>query len=162
MVEIEQVADPERWPEVRSARLLALRQSPEATGGPLAHEEAFTEADWRERIERRRWFLARDVDADVVGVVTCSPPSVEIPEHELGAIRVAERVRRRGVGGELVEAVCAWASERGARTISLKVTAGNSQAAAFYGQCGFARTGERGSLPRDRSIPFERLRRRLR
>lgn len=162
MVDVEQVTDPERWSEVRSARLLALRQSPEAMGGPLAHEEAFTEADWRERIEQRRWFLARDVDGDVVGVVTGLPPSAEAPEYELGAMWVAEHARRRGLGRELVDAVCAWAAEQGARTVSLKVSDGNTRAASLYEACGFARTGERGSLPRDRSIAFERLRRRLR
>jgi ribosomal protein S18 acetylase RimI-like enzyme len=54
---------------------------------------------------------------------------------------VEPRVRRRGLGGALVEAVCGWAADKGAGAIELEVRTGNVAALSFYERCGFVDTG---------------------
>jgi GNAT superfamily N-acetyltransferase len=55
--------------------------------------------------------------------------------------------RGRGVGGELVKAVVAWARAQGATSLYLWVTATNTPAIVLYERCGFARSAESQPLP---------------
>jgi [ribosomal protein S18]-alanine N-acetyltransferase len=62
---------------------------------------------------------------------------------EIESIAVAEEVRRRGVGGALIEAAISWAMGLGARRIELEVRAGNETAIRFYEGMGLFREGQR-------------------
>jgi [ribosomal protein S18]-alanine N-acetyltransferase len=56
------------------------------------------------------------------------------------------RGARRGAGRALVDAVLAWAAERGAERVRTSVTEGNAAATRLYAAAGFADTGEREPL----------------
>jgi GNAT superfamily N-acetyltransferase len=59
---------------------------------------------------------------------------------------VAPEARGSGAGRALVEAVVAWATERGAKRLTTSVTEGNAAGAALYAAAGFADTGRREPL----------------
>jgi ribosomal-protein-alanine N-acetyltransferase len=67
---------------------------------------------------------------------------------------VAAEARGRGLGRALIEAVLAWARERGAPMVVLEVTDTEraASAAALYRSLGFAPTGERAALESDPSL----------
>lgn len=69
----------------------------------------------------------------------------------LEALWVDPHARRAGLGSGLIEAVAAWARDRGASMLELSVTGGNEPAAAVYAHSGFHETGRRRPLPADPS-----------
>jgi [ribosomal protein S18]-alanine N-acetyltransferase len=62
---------------------------------------------------------------------------------ELESIVVAEDVRRKGIGGALLNAVSTWAIAQGAERIELEVRAGNESAICFYERAGLIQEGLR-------------------
>lgn len=62
---------------------------------------------------------------------------------ELDTMAVDPAARRRGLGQALLEAVLAWAAERGARRVGLEVRASNAAALGLYRRMGFAEEGRR-------------------
>jgi [ribosomal protein S18]-alanine N-acetyltransferase len=54
---------------------------------------------------------------------------------------VAPEWRRRGVGRQLVAAICSWAAEVGVAAVRLDVEAGNAGAHTLYTASGFTPTG---------------------
>lgn len=73
-------------------------------------------------------------------------------EWELENIVVAESSRRRGLGGQLVQALLDAARQQHARAIFLEVRETNASARALYRACGFQETGRR---PNYYSCPTE-------
>ena len=59
---------------------------------------------------------------------------------------VAPQARGTGAGQGLVDAVVAWATERGPRRLTMSVTEGNAAGVALYASAGFADTGRREPL----------------
>lgn len=55
----------------------------------------------------------------------------------VSAIGTLPEYRRRGLGGEVLEALTAWAGRAGARRIALQVETDNTAALAWYGRLGF-------------------------
>jgi ribosomal protein S18 acetylase RimI-like enzyme len=64
----------------------------------------------------------------------------------LYAMWVAPDARGAGLGRALLDAVVAWAKDRGCGRLVLTVTETNAAARAFYGACGFVETGDRAPL----------------
>jgi len=64
----------------------------------------------------------------------------------LYAMWVAPDARGTGAGTALVDAVVAWATDRGAERLTTSVTEGNAAAMALYAAAGFADTGRREPL----------------
>ena len=64
----------------------------------------------------------------------------------LFSLWVAPEARGVGVATALVEAVAAWAVDRGAQRLRTSVTLGNDDAARLYRRTGFVDTGEREPL----------------
>ena len=62
--------------------------------------------------------------------------------------------RGLGLGERLVDAVNDWAAAQGARTLRLGAVTGAGDPTGFYERLGFARTGETGTLTRDRTRVF--------
>jgi [ribosomal protein S18]-alanine N-acetyltransferase len=62
---------------------------------------------------------------------------------EVDTMAVDPGVRQQGVGAALLEAVMAWAADRGARRLGLEVRASNAAALMLYRRRGFAEEGWR-------------------
>jgi len=78
---------------------------------------------------------------------------------QLISMWVTHEARRSGVGRMLIDAIVAWAAERGVKTIKLMVTSVNDGAMEFYRRNGFAMTGKTEPYPNDdRLIEYEMVR----
>jgi ribosomal protein S18 acetylase RimI-like enzyme len=71
---------------------------------------------------------------------------------QLISMWVAPEARRSGAGRILIDAIVAWAGERGLRTIKLMVTSVNGGAMEFYRRLGFERTGRTEPYPNDPAV----------
>ena len=133
---------------LRDLRLRALRDAPMAFGSTLAREEAFTPDVWATRAAagaagvEQVLFVAEPEAWLAMGRLDDEDPDIA----GLYAMWVAPQARGTGAGRALVEAVIAWATERGARRLTTSVTEGNAAGAALYAAAGFADTGRREPL----------------
>jgi GNAT superfamily N-acetyltransferase len=133
---------------LRDLRLGALRDAPMAFGSTLAREEAYESEQWERwaadsaRGERQAVFVAEPAAGMASGVIDDDDPGLA----HLYAMWVAPHARGTGAGRALVEAVIAWATERGAARLTTSVTEGNAVGAALYSAAGFADTGRREPL----------------
>jgi ribosomal protein S18 acetylase RimI-like enzyme len=133
------------WPRLREIRLRALEDAPDAFGSTLEHERAYDEGEWLGWI--RGWNEAT-TNHVVVATEAERWVGLAVGSHAVGdrvahvyAMWVEPSARGRGLGRELVEAVAAWALERGADDLELGVTEGNAAAEALYRAAGFTETG---------------------
>jgi GNAT superfamily N-acetyltransferase len=128
---------------LRDLRLRALRDAPMAFGSTLALEEPYTPQDWARWAtdaaagERQAVFIAEPAAGLASGVIDDDEPTLA----HLYAMWVAPEARGTGAGRRLVEAVIAWAAERGAQRLTTSVTEGNAAGAALYAAAGFSDTG---------------------
>lgn len=67
------------------------------------------------------------------------------PEADMMNLAVVSEVRRHGVGGALVTALCKALRERGVESLTLEVRASNIGARKLYDKLGFAQVGLRRS-----------------
>jgi GNAT superfamily N-acetyltransferase len=135
------------WPTWRDLRLRSLADSPNAYGSTLEREQAFTEADWRGRVAG--W---TDPDEQVAGpAVLAHADGTPVGmgggfRDEPGMLHVVAMWtdpawRGRGVGRLVLDALRAWADERGL-TLHLDVEASNTGARRLYERYGFTATGD--------------------
>ena len=142
----------EDWVAFREIRLRSLLDSPDAFGSTYGEESSHSEPAWRDWAAGR-WrggtavaFAGRDTTGAVVGTATGAEFEAEPGVAHLYAMWVAPAARGAGVGRALVEAVAAWARDRGCGRVVLSVTETNRSARGFYEACGFGDTGERRPL----------------
>jgi GNAT superfamily N-acetyltransferase len=152
---------PDDWETLRDVRLAALQEAPSAFGSTYAREAAFTEEQWRGRInERSVTFFGYLPDAaEPAGLA-----GVYVPDGvaDVVSMWVRPSARGRAVGEALIEATADWAGARDHAELLLWVTESNAPARRLYERCGFALTGERQPLPSDPTLPEVRMRRPLR
>jgi ribosomal protein S18 acetylase RimI-like enzyme len=133
---------------LRHLRLRALADAPMAFGSTLAREEAFPATHWERRTaasaagERQATFVVEPAAGLADGVLDGED---RLLAH-LYSMWVAPDARGTGAGSALVDAVLAWATERGARRLTTSVTAGNAAGLALYAAAGFVDTGRREPL----------------
>ena len=133
---------------LRDVRLAALRDAPMAFGSTLAREEAFAPDVWETRAaagaagDEQVVFVAESEAGLAMGRLDDDDPTAA----GLYSMWVAPRARGEGVARALVDAVIAWAAERGARTLTTSVAEGNAAAARLYAGAGFADTGRHEPL----------------
>jgi ribosomal protein S18 acetylase RimI-like enzyme len=143
---------------LKTLRLRALAESPDAFGDSVAVARARPDSYWTEMTrsvtepDRHAMFLAEDAAA-AVGIAFGLVDRERADRAHLGGMWVDPAARRRGAGRALVDAVLAWAHERRFRDIVLWVAEGNAEAAALYERAGFKRTGRRDHLPSNPSLP---------
>lgn len=132
---------------LRRLRLAALADAPEAFCATLAEERAFADEVWERRAASNAegvltaGFYGLVGDAPVGLAVGVAVDGADTPaEVSLNGMWVAPEGRGRGVGRALIEAVCAWASDRGATRVVLDAMAVNTRAIGLYQACGFALT----------------------
>jgi aminoglycoside 3-N-acetyltransferase I len=86
----------------------------------------------------------------LVGMVRSSPGHALLHAEtvaELDQIAVIPAARQRGIGGALIEAMIAWARERGAHRIELSVWTWNQVTQGVFRKAGFEPVTHRMSLP---------------
>lgn len=133
---------------LKTLRVRALAEEPEAFGESVAEAEARDEAEFMARARaasvggRRAWFLAElgpepgSSDEHVaVGLAMGRrrPPDTCM----VFSVWVAGTARRRGVGRALVDAIAGWARSWGAVMLVLWVYRSNEPAIRFYERLGF-------------------------
>jgi ribosomal protein S18 acetylase RimI-like enzyme len=132
---------------LRDIRLRALEDTPLAFGSTYAREVAFEPAEWERRArdsaagERSVTFVVEPRDGMAAGAIHDDPAVAH-----LYGMWVAPEARGSGAGRALVDAVIAWARERGARRLTTSVTEDNDGALRLYERAGFVDTGAREPL----------------
>jgi RimJ/RimL family protein N-acetyltransferase len=147
---------PDEWSVLRDVRLRALADAPGAFASTTAREVAFDEREWRARIGRGPWWLAR-IDGFPVGLVAAYRTDEEPTVAHLVSLWVEPAFRGSTAATALVEAVCTWAAGAEARAVTLWVADGNDRARRFYARLGFTGTGERQPLASAPDVGEERL-----
>jgi ribosomal protein S18 acetylase RimI-like enzyme len=142
--------------EYRAVRLRALQETPLAFGSTFEREVRLTDEEWMARAARCSGgrdvgFLAR-CDGEYAGLALCFVDAEDPSVGQLISMWVAPEARRSGVGRMLIDAIVAWAAERGLRTIKLMVTSVNGGAMEFYRRLGFERTGRTEPYPNDPAV----------
>ncbi len=142
-------AQPTDWQQVRSVRLRALADSPDAFGSMLGEEQQLTDNEWRSRSENVNvaQFLAIAPNGNGLGIAVGAPYSSQEQTAGLFSMWVAPEARKRGVGVALVQAVIGWAQTEGYYRVILDVGDTNTPAIRLYKSCGFVPTGRTGALP---------------
>ncbi|MFI6943165.1 GNAT family N-acetyltransferase [Streptomyces sp. NPDC050418] len=85
-------------------------------------------------------YLVAEVDGEVAGYIRVVPPTplpASTHVRQIQGIAVAESARGRGVARALIRTACAWAAERGARRMTLRVLGHNTAARKLYESEGF-------------------------
>jgi 1-phosphofructokinase family hexose kinase len=153
------------WPRLREIRLRALEDAPDAFGSTLERERAYDEDGWLRWI--RGWnetttnHVVVAAEAERWVGLAVGSHALEDPVAHVYAMWVEPAARGRGLGRELVEAVAAWALERGADELELGVTEGNDAAEALYRAAGFTDTGVVEPLRDGSALTLRVLRRSL-
>lgn len=137
---IVRLLHPSDWQLKRDLRLAALRDSPASFGSSFAREKDFTEGDWRSWPRNGAYFAAFDEDGTALGIAGSwiDPDAPDVTN--LISMWVRPEARRRGVAGQLVAAVIAWARRQGSARVELKVATGNEAALQAYLRNGFRLT----------------------
>lgn len=141
------------WATLRDVRLAALADAPYAYGSTLGTEEAFTEADWRDRLARAAWVVASDGERHV-GLIGAF---LDGDTPMLVAVWVRPGCRGLGVGDALITEMLRWAKENRWSRVVLRVADGNAAARALFVRHGFEPTGTRAPLESDPTVGTEVL-----
>ncbi|MDJ0976822.1 MAG: GNAT family N-acetyltransferase [Planctomycetota bacterium] len=142
---------PEEWERVRTVRLRALADAPDAFWTTVEQDEQRPLDEWRTRLENpsAATFLAAG-DADDLGIVTGIASPDEDGVAWLMSMWVDPGARGLGIGVALIEAVIAWAREKGFERLRLEVGTANVAATRLYERMGFVATGKTGHMPAPR------------
>jgi ribosomal protein S18 acetylase RimI-like enzyme len=146
----------ENLPAFKETRLRALAESPSAFGSTYEAESQFSDAQWRARLER--WNGERGVGLLAMeGNVAYGIAGALVDDDDDGratvvSVWVASAQRGQGVGRLLMQALTAWARERGVGVLRLMVTNSNAIALRFYGGLGFKMTGRTDPHPNDPAL----------
>lgn len=134
---------------LRSIRLRALQDAPEAFGSTFQDALSRAPGVWAQQVMTLPTFVAI-ADGRDVAMVRCAHDPDNADTAWLLSMWVAPEVRRKGIGGELVDLVIAWARENNISRIVLDVADLNISAIALYDAKGFRANGKAGSMPSPR------------
>ena len=150
---IEHASDRD-WQRVRTLRLAALRDTPDAFCSSFEFENAQAPQWWQGRLcsaMTTTLLAVRDEDAGMC-VVAKEPDK---SDAWLSAVWVVPEHRGHGVGDALMQAALDHARSLGARRLMLEVAETNLAAQTLYQRHGFARTGRLTTLPPPRESIIE-------
>jgi ribosomal protein S18 acetylase RimI-like enzyme len=140
------------WQVLRSVRLQALADAPDAFATTLEEATAFPDDRWRERArgtDTSRMFLAF-VDDRVMGIAGLFDE--EDGSAQLISVWVLPEQRGKGVARALTTAVMRFAAAAGVQRMTVWFTDGNTQARRLYERLGFRATGKHQPVPSRASI----------
>lgn len=148
--EVESIG-PDDWELFRDVRLRSLAEAPEAFGSTYDDWVEASEQRWRDRLSAVPLTVVARQDDRVLGVASGAPDGDRV---ELISMWTDPEVRGTGVTAALIEAVVAWADQRGSATY-LMVRSGNARAMAAYAKAGFVDRGVPADWPA--GVPRENL-----
>lgn len=152
VVEIRRLSEPD-WSLLRTVRLRALADAPEAFGSTHAEELRLSASDWRARLTSgAAQFLAVDGDEPVAIGVGLPGASADPDEWLLVSMWVAGSHRGRRIAQQLIRAVVSAARSAGAARVRLAVVQGNDSALRAYLRDGFVLDGSPYPMDRDASV----------
>jgi ribosomal protein S18 acetylase RimI-like enzyme len=128
-------------PILRTLRLEALTEAPEAFGSTYDRELARTTADWQRWLAPGATFILEN-ESSARGLVAGMLDAEEAGIVHLMAMWVDPALRGSGAAGALVAEHLAWARTVGARFVHLDVFATNDRARRLYERHGFRVNGQ--------------------
>jgi ribosomal protein S18 acetylase RimI-like enzyme len=134
------------WRVLRSARLYALLDSPDAFTSSYAHESAWGELEWQRVLHAATWIVAREAQRVIGLAKSVSEPGRPATLYVESAW-VAPTHRRRGVLRDLLYTLVEINRPMGVTELMLWVLEENYAAQRAYQALGFEFTGERQFLP---------------
>jgi len=155
VVRVERL-DPSCWARLRTLRLRALDDEPDAFGSSAEAERDSDEDGWRRLAELGPWWLAVDGERDV-GLVAGGMRDGDTTTRWVYSMWVDTAWRGQGVADALLGAVVRWAADEGVTRLGLDVTDRVPRARRFYERHGFVATGVVVPLPRDPSIQLAEM-----
>lgn len=141
MAELRQIKSGD-WELLRSVRLAALADAPEAFSSTFETESILPETTWRERAlnssegVKSLCVVARE-GSNSAGMATGLSDPDDGTRCHLVSMWVAPAFRGSGVAQSLVDAIAEWAARSGASQLLAGVKARNERALAFYHKVGF-------------------------
>jgi ribosomal protein S18 acetylase RimI-like enzyme len=143
---------------LRSIRLRALHDSPDAFGTTGDEATALPPESWTEQLTILPTFIAV-IDEEDVGIVRFCPDGKHPESGWLISMWVAPEIRRRGVGSRLIDTLTKFAFSAGFTRIELDVGDWNISAIALYASKGFEATGEKKAFdaPRNHIVEHRRV-----
>jgi GNAT superfamily N-acetyltransferase len=126
---------------VRSLRLEALSDAPDAFDSTLDRELAWTPSDWREWLSRGATFVLEHSDGPK-GIVAGVPHRDNTTVIFLVSMWVHSSLRGTGAADALVASVLSWAEAEGAAEVWLHLDKRDDRARRCYERNGFRATGE--------------------
>jgi ribosomal protein S18 acetylase RimI-like enzyme len=156
MLEIKRLI-PAEWIVLRSIRLSALQESPQAFLSTHERENAYGEDRWRAEFVRGSWNIGM-LEANPISLLGVTrDPSISAYECYLEYLWVSPRYRRCGAGFRMLTTVLKRLQDCGVRTAFLWVLDGNEAATSLYERVGFVRTNHRQPLTARPGRSEERL-----
>jgi ribosomal protein S18 acetylase RimI-like enzyme len=134
------------WRLFAVVRLRALTDSLGEDNPQYQREVTFTAAQWRRRLRDHAQFAAW-IDNRPVGLIAAQQETTDCVY--LYSLWLDPQVRGKGLARPLVTAAVDWAREVQARTVTLKVSADNTQARSVYESLGFTAMSSETTGPRD-------------
>ncbi len=122
---------------LRSARLAALRDSPECFTADLEEESGRDDGYWNMAVSDSTWFVARAGDR-VVGLARVIFDPDDEGSRYIESVWVEGRYRRRGILRSLLEEIEGLARSSGVERLRLWVLDDNTRAQDAYVKLGFA------------------------
>jgi ribosomal protein S18 acetylase RimI-like enzyme len=141
---------PQEWQRLRSIRLRALIDAPDAFGTTFEEANAWSPDDWCRQLMTLPTVVAVKDGVDV-GMARYAPDETRQGTGWLISLWVDPSARRMGAGSALTDAVVDLARAAGAIRLLLDVADGNAAAVALYEARGFVSNGQTGSLPPPRA-----------
>jgi GNAT superfamily N-acetyltransferase len=139
------------WEDLRTIRLEALSDTPDAYGSTYEESVLWSDAQWKNAAATRLYYLA-DRDGRVVGMVSGGFNDAYPGTRWLYGMYVTPSERGSGTALLLVRAIEAWATSHDVHEVYLHVTTSVPRARAFYEKLGFRPNGESFEMDRDRSL----------
>ncbi len=151
----------DEWALWRDLRFEALSDSPDAFVESLAVAKARPESSWIDYASgsgtQVRQLLFAEENNFPIGMAAVMVSAAERSQVNLVSMWVKPSARGRGHGRALIEAAVAWARERGAQKLVLRVTESCLPAIRLYTGMGFSDTGERAALRVGASLRTQRM-----
>ena len=134
------------WRVFAVVRLRALTDALGEDDPQYQREVAFTAAQWRRRLRDHAQFAAW-IGNRPVGLIGAQQETQDCVY--LYSLWLDPEARGQGLARPLVAAAVDWARDRRARTVTLRVAAGNALARGVYESLGFTATSLETRGPRD-------------